>query len=63
MTSKQKFVDMMTQHRLKGICSVDNRSLDSEMSLELPNATCTKFFGQQVFNVAHVDVSMNLSGK
>jgi len=64
MMSKQNFVDMMTQHRLKRICSVDNtRSLDSEMSSELPNASCTKFFGQQVFNVAHVDVSMNLSGK
>ncbi len=54
----------MTQHRSEGICSVDNTmSSNSEMSLELSSAMSTKFLGQQVFIIAHVGVSMNLSGK
>ncbi len=53
---------MMTPHRPKEICSVNNiRSLDSRMSSKLPSATSTKFFAQQVLTIAHVDVSMNLN--
>jgi hypothetical protein len=37
------------------------RSLDPGMSSKLLSATSTKFFGQHVLIVAHVDVSMNLS--
>jgi hypothetical protein len=33
------------------------------MPSKLPNATSTKFLGQQVLIVAHVDVNMNLSKK
>jgi hypothetical protein len=61
VTSKQNFVDMMTQHRSKGICNVDNiRPLDSRVSSKLPNATSKEFFGQHVFIVAHLDVNVNL---
>jgi hypothetical protein len=46
VSSKQNFVNMMTQHRIEEIGSVDNiKSLDLEMSLKKPNATSTKFIG------------------
>jgi hypothetical protein len=62
MPLKQNFTNMMTQLKPKGICSVDyTMSLDLKMSLELPNDMFIKFFAQHVINVAHVDVSMNLS--
>jgi hypothetical protein len=41
---EQDFVDLMTQHRLKGICSVDYTiSSNSKMSSGSPNATSRKF--------------------
>ncbi len=62
LTSKQNSVDLMTQHRLEGICSVDYiMSLDSGISSELFNAMSTIFFVQQVLTIAHVGVSMNLT--
>jgi hypothetical protein len=43
---EEDFVDLMTQHRPKGICSVDyTMSLDSRMSSKLLSATSTKLFG------------------
>ncbi len=46
LTSKQDFANLMTQHKPKGIYSVDyTRSLNLGMSLELLSATSTKFFG------------------
>jgi len=45
--SKQNFANLMTQHGLKGIYSVNTtRSWNSRMSLELLNAMSTKFFSQ-----------------
>jgi hypothetical protein len=56
MMLEQNYVDMMIQHGLEGICSVDYI-----MSLELPSAMFAKFFAQQVLIVAHVGVNMNLT--
>jgi hypothetical protein len=53
---EQDFVDMMIQHSLEGICSVNYTT-----SSELPNATSIEFFVQQVLTIAHVGVSMNLT--
>ncbi len=62
LMSKQDYLDLMTQHRPQGICSVDyTKSLNLEMSSELFSAMSTNFFGQQVITIAHVDVNMNLS--
>ncbi len=61
MTSKQNFVDLMTQHGLEGVYKVDNtKSSNLGVSSELPSATSTQLFGQQVFIVAHVNVSVIL---
>ncbi len=52
----------MVQHRTKEVCSVNNtRSSNSEMSLEKPNATSTKFLGEQALTIAHVAINMNLN--
>jgi hypothetical protein len=48
MMSKHFFVNLMTQHRPKGICNVDNtNSSNSGMSSKLPNATANEFLGHQ----------------
>jgi len=42
ITSKQNFIDLMTQHAIEKVYSVDNtRSLDSKMTLKKPNAIST----------------------
>jgi hypothetical protein len=42
---KQNSIDLMTQHKLKGICSVNyTMSSDLGISLELLSAMSTKFF-------------------
>ncbi len=64
MMLKQNSINLMIQHGSKGIYSVHiTRSLDLGMSSKLFSATSIKFFGQQVFIVAHVEVSINLSGR
>jgi hypothetical protein len=61
VTSKQNFIDMMTQHRIKKICSVNNtRSSYLKLSLKQPNATFTELLGHPALIVAHIHVSMNL---
>jgi hypothetical protein len=60
--SEQNFVDLMTQHRLKEICNVDNTSSSNlEMSSELSNATSTEFTCHQLLIVTHVGVKMNFN--
>ncbi len=45
LMSKQYSIDLMIQHRPKGICSVDyTMSLDSRMSSKLPSAMSIEFF-------------------
>jgi hypothetical protein len=60
MTSKQNSIDLMIQHGLEGIYSVDNiKSSGLRMSLKLHSATSIKFFGRHIFTIAHVDVIVN----
>ncbi len=47
VTSKQKFVDLMTQHMTNFFCNVDNtKSLELEVLLEEPNAIFVELLGQ-----------------
>jgi hypothetical protein len=47
ITSKQNFVDLMTQHRIEEFCSVKNtKSSNLELLLEQLSATSTKLLGQ-----------------
>jgi hypothetical protein len=42
ITSKQKFINLMTQHTIEKVYSVDNtRSLDSKMTLKKPSVIST----------------------
>jgi hypothetical protein len=41
LTLEQNVANLMTQHRPKGICSVDNTRSYLGMSLELPNVITT----------------------
>ncbi len=60
--SKQDIVDLMTQHRLEGICNVDyTMSSNSWMPLELLSVMSTKSFVHKVLIIVHVGVSMNLT--
>jgi hypothetical protein len=47
VTSKQTFVDLMTQHMTNFFCNVDNtKSLELEVLLEEPNAIFVELLGQ-----------------
>jgi len=62
ITLEQIFINLMIQHRVNEVYSVDNtRSLDLKLSSEILSATSTKFLGQQGSIVAHVVVSMNFN--
>ncbi len=64
ITLKRNFDDLMTQHRIKEVCNVDNtKSLDLKLSLEKPIATFKKIIGQHAFIVACVFVSMNFNNR
>jgi len=53
---------MMTQHRIKEVCSVDNTmSPNLELSSKKPSAMSIEFRGQQALTIAHVVVSMNFN--
>jgi hypothetical protein len=60
VTSKQNFVDLMTQRRIEEIYSVDNtRSLELEVLSKEPSALSTKLLGQRTLTIAHIAISMN----
>jgi hypothetical protein len=60
VTSEQNFADLMTQHRIEEVCSVNNiRSSDLQLSLEKPSAMSIKFLGQHAFTITHVAISMD----
>jgi hypothetical protein len=64
ITLEQIFINLMIQHRVEEVYSVDNtRSLDLKLSSEKLSATSTKFLTQQGSTVAHVVVSMNFNRK
>ncbi len=59
ITSKQNYVDLMTRHRIKDICNIDNAmSLEKLVLLEEANAIYIELLGQQALN-AHIAISMN----
>jgi hypothetical protein len=59
---EQNSIDLMIQHGVEGICSVDyTMSSHLRMSSKLPKATSIEFFSQQVLSIAHLGVNMNLT--
>jgi hypothetical protein len=49
----------MIRHKIEGICSVNTKSSNFEVSLEQPNAIFIKMLSQQALTVAHMVVNMN----
>jgi len=60
VTSKQNFVNVMIQHMIEQICTINNtKSSLLEVLLKEPSAIFAKLLGQQTLTIAHIVISMN----